>query len=299
MPRRLLLLLLLSLPPVVLAQGERIPLVVIRLPESLHTVYIAETETAEFHRFTQTADQLLYAGSHYMSIGQNGAGKQRSGDKRTPIGVYFVTEQLDTTRLHEKYGPTAFPLDYPNAWDLRRQRSGDGIWVHGVDPRGGKRPVRDTDGCIALPNEDLTELTATFEDNQTPVVVTTKLAWGEPGANRELDTELQNAVSTWVQSKAEGDLYAYLSLYDEAFERWGMNKAEWSSLHLQSAAESQPESVKVSDLLLLAYPEEESLYLSRFQQTISDGESQRVVMTRLYWRRDEHGALRIVAEDNG
>ncbi|MCH9694032.1 MAG: L,D-transpeptidase family protein [Gammaproteobacteria bacterium] len=299
MHSRLLFLLLLSLPSVAQGQGDRVPLTVIRLPESLQTVYIAETETAEFHRFTHTGQQLTYAGSYYMSIGQSGAGKQRSGDKRTPLGVYFVTEQLDTTRLHEKYGPTAFPLDYPNAWDLRHERSGDGIWVHGVDPRGGKRPVRDTDGCIALPNEDLVQLISTFEDNQTPVVVTTKMAWGDAGANQDLDAQLQDAILTWAESKAEGDLYTYLSLYDESFERWGMSKVEWSTLQLRSASEPQTASITVSELLLLAYPEEDKLYLSRFQQTISVGESQRVLMTRLFWRRDEHGELRIIAEDNG
>lgn len=275
------------------------PLTIVRLPESLHTVYIAETTTAEFHRFSNAGGHLQYEGSHYMSIGQNGAGKQRSGDRRTPLGVYFVTERLDTTRLHEKYGPTAFPLDYPNAWDSRHERSGDGIWIHGVDPRGGKRPVRDTDGCIALPNEDLLRLVATFKDNQTPVIVTKKLKWGEAAANREIEVQLQAAISAWAQSKADGDLYTYLSLYDDAFNRWGMNKAEWSSLSLQTAADSRTQEIAVGDLLLLAYPEEENLYLSRFQQTISGGDSSRVVVTRLFWRRDDAGALRIIAEDNG
>lgn len=299
MPRCFSLLLLLSLLPVAQAQGDRVPLAIIRLPESLQTVYIAEIATAKFHRFTRSGEQLHYGGSDYMSIGQNGAGKQRSGDKRTPIGVYFVTERLDTTRLHEKYGPTAFPLDYPNAWDARHERGGYGIWIHGVDPRGGKRPVRDTDGCIALPNEDLKQLTSTFEDNRTPVIVTTQMTWGEAGANQEVDAELQGVISAWARSKTEGEMYTYLSLYDEGFERWGMDKAEWSSLNLQSASRSQHEEITVSDLLLLAYPEEDNLYLSRFQQHISDGDSERVVMTRLFWRRDGHGALKIIAEDNG
>lgn len=275
------------------------PLAVIRLPESLTTVYIAETTSAQLHRFTHVDQQLRYDGSYYISIGQNGTGKERSGDKRTPIGVYFVTERLDTTRLHEKYGPTAYPLDYPNAWDLRHERTGDGIWVHGVDPRGGKRPVRDTDGCIALRNEDLTQLAPTFEDNRTPVIVTTKMAWGDASDNHDLDAELQGAVAEWARSRADGDMYSYLSLYDEGFQRWGMNKSEWSALSLHAANRSQRDDIAVSDVLLLAYPAEDNLYLSRFQQNISAGDTQRVVTTRLYWRRDAHGVLKIIAEDNG
>ena len=154
-----LLAIALVVPRPLLADGE-LPASLIRIPESVSTLFVAETSTAKFHRFDRSNDLLTYSGSFFMSIGKEGAGKNRSGDKRTPFGAYFVTEQLDTTKLHAKYGVTAFPLDYPNAWDLRAGRDGDGIWVHGVDPRGGKRPKRDTDGCIALPNEDLSNLAA-------------------------------------------------------------------------------------------------------------------------------------------
>ncbi len=234
-----------------------------------------------------------------MSIGEEGAGKNRSGDKRTPLGVYFVTEQLDTSKLHEKYGVTAFPLDYPNAWDQRADRDGDGIWVHGVDPQGGQRPERDTDGCIALANEDLGTLAAEFEDNVTPVLVTTEVDWHETSDNHAIKNELENRVAEWAASKEEGDLFTFLSLYDKDFERWGMDKSEWSILNLQSASQRVIREVTLSELLLLAYPDEEGLYLSRFRQTVNDGEREIVSTARLYWRRDMDGTLKIIAEDNG
>ena len=34
---------------------------------------------------------------------------------------------------HDKYGVAAYPLDYPNAWDRFNERTGYGIWLHGVD----------------------------------------------------------------------------------------------------------------------------------------------------------------------
>ncbi len=234
-----------------------------------------------------------------MSIGEEGAGKNRSGDKRTPLGVYFVTEQLDTSKLHEKYGVTAFPLDYPNAWDQLADRDGDGIWVHGVQPQGGRRRERDTDGCIALANKDLRTLTAEFEDNVTPVLVTRAVAWDETSDNDAIRNELENRVAEWAASKADGDLFTFLSFYDKDFERWGMDKSEWSTLNLQSASQRAAHDIATSELLLLAYPEEEGLYLSRFRQTVKDGEREIESVTRLYWRRDAGGTLRIIAEDNG
>ncbi len=235
-----------------------------------------------------------------MSIGQGGTGKERAGDQRTPLGIYFVTEQLDTTRLHDRYGVTAFPLDYPNAWDRRNGRSGDGIWVHGVDPRGGARPPLDTDGCIALPNERLLALEQQFEANITPVLIATELVWVESGTVAELRAGLESAVMRWAADLEQGDMYAWLNAYDDAFQHWGMDKEAWSAFSLETVGQRPISAVRVSDLLLLADPVVEGLYLSRFQLEISEGEERKVISRRrMYWRRSESGAFRIIAEDSG
>jgi murein L,D-transpeptidase YafK len=282
----------------VLADGE-LPASLILVPESTTTLFVAETSTALFHRFDRSSDGLVLSASHYMSIGSNGSGKQRSGDRRTPLGAYFVTEQLDTSQLHDKYGVTAFPLDYPNTWDRLSERDGDGIWVHGVLPDGGRRPEQDTDGCIALPNEDLSLLAPAFRDNVTPVLVTLAVDWVEEAAVLPLRAELEDRIGDWADSRRQGDLYRYLSLYSDEFRRWGMNKAEWSSLILQTENLGSGQDVEISDLLLVGYPEEDGLYLSRFLVETHDDEQKVVSRTRLYWRRDESGVLKIVAEGAG
>jgi murein L,D-transpeptidase YafK len=286
--------------PVSSAEDE-LPAMLIRIPESVNTIFVAETTTANFHRFERAGDGLVKSGSYYMSIGQQGAGKERSGDKRTPLGAYFVTEQLDTSRLHEKYGITAFPLDYPNEWDRLADRDGDGIWVHGVLRHGGQRPPLDTDGCIALSNEDLLALIPNFAENVTPVLVTREVRWVESKDQEHLRRALEASVAAWATSKERDDLHAYLSLYDKDFSRWGMNKAEWSALSLRRGDRERKmiTSAAVSDLLLIAYPEEEGVYLSRFRLTVITDGRETVMTTRLYWRRDDSGVFRIVAESRG
>jgi len=278
---------------------DRLPVSLIRIPESVSTVFVAETSTARFHRFDRSGDTIVRNGSYYMSIGQHGPGKQRNGDRRTPLGVYFVTEQLDTSRLHDKYGVTAFPLDYPNEWDRLSGRDGDGIWVHGVTHNGGQRPKQDTDGCIALPNEDLTLLAPEFRDNVTPVLVTSTLSWTDEAHLRALRLELESRIAEWANSQRNGDLHAYLSLYSDEFRRWQMNKAEWSSLALQTWSRNVRRNIDFSNLLLVAYPEEEGIYLSRFKLAVIENDREITRMTRLYWRREASGALMIVAEDTG
>jgi murein L,D-transpeptidase YafK len=298
MSRILTLLGLLLVSTSVLA--EPVPAWVLRLPESTPTVFIAETSTSAFHRFDRVGDSVVKVWQDYMSIGRGGTGKERASDQRTPLGVYFVTEQLDTSRLHDKYGVTAFPLDYPNAWDRRLGRTGDGIWVHGVDPQGGTRPPLDTDGCIALPNARLLALQPSFIANITPVLIAIKLSWDEPGAVAARRAALEQAVMSWAENLRQGDMYAWLESYDDTFRHWGMNKDEWSAFSLETVGQRPIESVTISDLLLLADPTEEGLYLSRFRLEIREGTAHSVVsMRRMYWRRSESGALKIVAEDSG
>jgi hypothetical protein len=150
------------------ADEALVPAYVLQLPDSVDAVLIAETDSAKLHRYERVQDILKHRETRYMSIGENGVGKERAWDRRTPLGIYFANEQLDTSRMHDKYGPMAFPLDYPNAWDEVNARTGDGIWIHGVDRNGGRRPPLDTDGCIALPNEDLLELEAQIQLLTTP-----------------------------------------------------------------------------------------------------------------------------------
>ena len=113
-------------------QPGSVPGYLLQLPASVSTVLIAETNTSTLHRYVVTQQGAKLDDESYISVGQNGVGKQRAWDRRTPLGIYFIDEQLDTSKLHDMYGPTAFPLDYPNVWDRQLGRSGDGIWIHGV-----------------------------------------------------------------------------------------------------------------------------------------------------------------------
>ena len=283
-----------------LASAEtNVPAYVLELPAAVDDVFVADTGDSTLYRFRQNDDGLTLADESYMSIGQNGVGKQRAWDRKTPLGIYFVVDQIETRRLHEKYGITAFPLDYPNVWDALNERSGYGIWVHGVLVGGGPRPPLDTDGCLALPNENLRVLERRFVPLVTPVIVTRELRWrsaSELGAVRD---ELKSAIAEWVDAQANNDLHAYLSLYAEDFRYRGMTLAERASFRAQTLADRGEADVTIDELLLLADPEEEGLYLSRFRQRVVRAAAETITMKRLYWKRSDDGALKIVAEDNG
>ena len=99
------------------AEETAVPAYVVELPESVSDVLIADTKSATLHHFGRSESGIVNIQERYMSIGQNGVGKERAWDRKTPLGVYFITEQLDTSNLDAKYGVAAYPLDYPNVWD--------------------------------------------------------------------------------------------------------------------------------------------------------------------------------------
>ena len=297
---RPLTLAVLLLPGVLAAQpGDGLPAYLLQVPETVAAIFVAETNTATLYRFEVGTTGPEYSDERYMSIGQNGVGKTRAWDRRTPLGIYFVNEQLDTSGLDEKYGPMAFPLDYPNVWDRSNERSGDGIWIHGASPHGGRRPPLDTDGCIALSNEELLALKDQLMPLVTPVIIVRQISWLSSEQIAATRAELAAVLDLWAESRRSGDLHQYLSLYADEFEYRGMGRDDWAGYRLQTVSTTPIREFELQDVLLLADPEDSGLYLSRFRQIIVDGERTIVTTKRLYWRRTGDGALKIVAEDNG
>lgn len=281
------------------AEDVGLPAYILELPDSVETVLIAEADTATLHEFRNDEAGLRPANGQRMSVGQNGVGKRISGDRRTPLGIYFVVDELDTTNMHEKYGPVAFPLDYPNTWDSVNDRTGSGIWIHGVAPDSELRPEQDTDGCIALPNDALLALASHLMPLQTPVLVTRKMQRASREEIEQQRNELLAVVKQWEASYRNGDWHRFLSLYAEDFSYRGMDLQEWSTYRLRTVANREIADFTIDDLMLLSDPEEPGLYLSRFRQTISESDRTIATTKRLYWRRSPAGDLRIVAEDNG
>jgi len=284
---------------VVTGTSGHLPAYLLELPDSVSNILIADAASATLRHFVHSGDKIVEKDQRYMSIGLNGAGKERAWDRKTPLGVYFITERLDTSKLNDRYGVAAYPLDYPNARDRQMQRTGSGIWLHGVDHKNPERPPLDTDGCLALPNEEILLLADVLEPLVTPIIVAREVVWATPGELETTRLEFRLALDTWKNSLASGDLKTYLSLYADDFQYREMDKDEWSSYRLGVFEARQLQGVSIENVMLLADPEEPNLYLSRFTQVLLMDAGPVTTTKRLYWRRDEGNRWEIVSEDSG
>jgi hypothetical protein len=277
-----------------------VPAWLVQMPETVNDVLVADTAGSRLVRLERRDDRFVETESRYMSIGTRGVGKERAWDRRTPLGIFFVTHELDTGKLPAKYGIAAYPLDYPNAWDRYQQRTGDGIWIHGVNPATPIRPALDTDGCLALPNDELASLGKLLRPLITPVIVTRNMRWVDPGRVRERSAGLRDAVESWRQSNAKADLFSHLALYSDEFRYETMRKPDWAAYKQGVFSARGPISLDLEDVMLLEDPEEEGLFVSRFRQVATTASGGRVeIIKRLYWRRNDGQRWQVVTEDAG
>ena len=277
--------------------GQRVPAPLLQLAEHhRHAVYI-DTLKSRLYLFANRDGDPELVGDYYISIGKNGSRKRRKGDKRTPLGVYFVTERLPGEGLPDRYGPVAFPVDYPNAWDRRHQRTGSGIWLHGVASRSYSRPPQDSDGCVALINEELEQLSPLLEPGKTPVVIGEDAEWVEYDELLTRRTEAAETLEQWRRDWESGNVEKYLSHYDDEFIGGNMKIDAWRDYKRRVSKNKTNITVELDDISIFSYPDEDGLLVVTFKQHYESNNFNGNARKRQYWRKGADDRWRIVNED--
>lgn len=267
-------------------------------PQTRHAV-VVDLQQARLYLLENGAGGPRVIRDYYAAMGRNGYGKQVMGDNRTPVGVYHVTGFLRDETLPELYGAGAFPLNYPNAWDQRLRKTGNGIWLHGVPRATYSRAPRSSEGCVTVANDDLVALRSFLRQGETPVVLTDRLGWQSVGERERERTELARAMEGWRMAWIARDTARYLSYYADDFESEGMDKAAFSEHKQRVNAGKSFIDVKVEDLDLLRYPDAQPMVMARFRQDYRSDNYASSSRKEQYWRRGSDGRWRIVKEAAG
>jgi len=151
------------------AAADFVPPITLTAAAPYALVVEKHTQTARLYARDESGLRLVQ--TYPCTTGQETGRKRRRDDRRTPDGVYFVTDLLPGDQLPDVYGRLALPLSYPNLWDRREHRGGYGIWLHGSDRLGSPFSPRETRGCVLLRNEDLSELARMVTPEITPVLI--------------------------------------------------------------------------------------------------------------------------------
>lgn len=267
------------------AEGT-VPDAIISLSPQTRYVVVVDLPEARLHVVENGPDGPRVVRNFYAAMGRNGSGKQVSGDNRTPVGVYRVTGFLRDEELPELYGAGAFPLDYPNALDQRRKKTGNGIWLHGVPRETYARAPRSSEGCVTMANSDLLDLKAFLKLERTPVVLSDRLVWRSPAERESLRSELAAQLEGWRQAWSARDTGRYLGYYADDFETDGMNKPAFSEYKRRVNSSKSFIEVQVSEVDLIGYPDAQPMVLARFRQNYRSDNFSKSTYKEQYWRRD-------------
>lgn len=275
---------------------NRVPSAVLEFAPGQRRAVVVDVEDAALYLFENVDGAPRLVSHYYVSIGKNGAMKRREGDQRTPVGVYFTTGRIASRELPDFYGAGAFPVNYPNEWDRRLERTGYGIWIHGVPSDTYARPPRASDGCMAMANVHFSSLWDRIEQDATPVIIASSLAWVHPDVVAARSAELTTALHAWVQDWESRDLQRYAGHYSRDFRSESNDYASWIRHKRRVNASKKYIRVGVTELSLFGYPGERDMVVATFDQDYrSDNFSNRITK-RQYWRREADGAWRIVYE---
>ncbi|MFO7603543.1 MAG: L,D-transpeptidase family protein, partial [Gammaproteobacteria bacterium] len=278
-----------------------VPRQLLKLGQSVDKAILVEKATHRLYVYQRQPDHKppVKVYDYYISTGRSVGDKNERGDLRTPEGVYFVTSWIPNSKLPDKYGVGAFPVNYPNEWDRRLGKTGDGIWLHGTESRFYSRPPLDSEGCVVLSNIDLDFIQREITPGVTPVIIAERLDWVDVGEWQQQQQGVLGAIERWRQDWESLDVNRYLANYAEDFWAQGHNFVSWSQRKKHLAMTKTYQKVHISDLSLLAYPRSEhtdkEMVVARFKQQYRSNNFQSDAEKRLYLTRDQ-GDWRILYE---
>lgn len=230
------------------------------------------------------APALRLIADFYISVGLAGIDKTAEGDKRTPLGVYYITSSLDPDTLPDLYGAGALPLNYPNALDVQRGKTGSGIWLHGTPSDQFVRAPQASDGCVVMSNPDLKRLLDTVQIRSTPVVIAPQLEWVSPAALSTERESFEAALEGWRRSRSERDLVSLKGLYSERFQQQGAPLAQWWPRFESELAAQPARELQLKELSMLRWRDHEDVMVVTFGE-VAAGQV-RGQTRRQYWVRE-------------
>jgi L,D-transpeptidase YnhG len=190
-------------------------------------VVVVDASKSRLYLLENGPDGVKIIQNHYISVGKLGTGKHAQGDLRTPLGVYYLTTPIDPKQLAPLYGGGALPINYPNPFDLRQGKSGNGIWLHGTMPGRYSRQVKSTDGCVVMANPDLRQLMSTVAVKTTPVIIANKIQWVKPEQLTAERQQFESSLTAWRTVKNSGQTDRLRSFYMSDFKDYGKSLDAW------------------------------------------------------------------------
>jgi len=281
------------------SSGSELPANFIISPQAgSHHVILVDKSSQRLFIYEFDGNYKLVA-TFACATGENMGDKRISGDRKTPEGIYFFTKAVGEEHLSPTYGARAFPLNYPNLFDLHNDKGGNNIWVHGTNE---EFKPRSTNGCIVLDNSDVVQLDAYIKLWDTPIIIEENLRYEDEESLSRLGRLLLGKVDGWSRAWSQKDLNRYLAFYTADFRWRNLNLEGWRKRKAFLNQRYKKISVQFSDIrffrqgdMVLAFADE--IYRSdkfasrgfKYLYLVQNSEEWRII--REQWHKSSRPAL--------
>lgn len=273
-----------------------VPRNLMRLAPGQHVILVYASRS-RVYLYNEQGGAPLAVRNYYSAIGKLGTAKEREGDKKTPIGIYFVSSHIPGTRLPDLYGWGAFSISYPNEWDRRLGRTGSGIWLHGVPSDNYARSPLSTDGCVALANGEIADLAPRIQPGVTPVAIANRVEWIAPEVLRQESDAFHRTLEQWRRDWESRNTEIYLDHYSRNFRSDGMDLLAWKARKRRVNADKSWIKVELGSLSILRDSGTEPLVVVTFDQDYRSSNLSSRLRKRQYWIQED-GRWKIAHEES-
>ena len=264
--------------------ANTVPSQFLALSERNKHAIAVDASRSRLYLFENTPHGVKLVADYYISIGKSGIEKAIEGDQRTPLGVYYITGSLKPTSLVDFYGVGALPINYPNPLDLKRGKTGSGIWLHGTPSEQFSRAPKASDGCVVLANPDLNHILTSVQSRTTPVVIAERLNW-IPKANLEAEkTNFTSTLMAWRQAKVQSDAAKLMAFYTPDFSNYGKNLTQWSFILSSELGKLKGRDIALTNINMMRWLDKNETMIVTFDEVIVGNRTG--VTKRQYWTRD-------------
>lgn len=263
-----------------------IPASLIKMSDQQRYAIVVSAKYSRLFLFENRSGVPVLVKDYYASYGRGGTGKEKRGDLKTPLGVYFVTGRLLDKNLPERYGSGALPINYPNVWDNRLGKTGSGIWVHGSPVNTYSRPPKASEGCISLTNPDFLELDQLVDIANTPVVIGYEFNWLTHAQWLARQKQFVQRIDQWRTDWESRSHPQYMRNYSRSYQDNSRDYAAFENYKAQVNARKAFIKVDLANLSLFEYPDNADILVATFYQRYQSDNYQGSGIKRQYWIKD-------------
>lgn len=281
------------------AEEEKIPSVLVQLSQGEYFSNIAlvvDKSARQLEVWKRNGPKLVVLKKYPIDYGKSEGDKFTSNDLKTPEGVYQFEKLLEGPGLpFQEYGSRAFTMNYPNIFDQRNQKTGSGIWLHGIPDEKGLQ--RGSKGCVVVSNDSIKEISQYIKLSRTPIIVNSKVDYISDN-----DAEKQKQVTIswlkmWLKSWQSKNIDDYISFYDDSFlsrkNNKKMDKNGWKAYKNNLNKLYDNIKISISEPFIIKHDDTwEISFLQKYSSSNFEDFGEKTI-----YLKGTNGGLKIIAED--